>query len=118
MTRKSGASFALLTVLALGSTRARGQTAPAQTPAPDERSTAQPQSGPRGFEESRRLLQQGKFDDALATLRGMEQKNPAMAGLAHEFGVAYYKKNDFVNAITYLKKAQEENPGDAEAVQL
>jgi tetratricopeptide (TPR) repeat protein len=41
-----------------------------------------------------------------------------MKGLTHEFGVTYYKKSDFINAITYLKKAREENPNDGEAVQL
>jgi tetratricopeptide (TPR) repeat protein len=48
----------------------------------------------------------------------LEEKNPAMKGLAHELGVAYYKKSDFLNAIRYLKKARDESPADAEAEQL
>jgi tetratricopeptide (TPR) repeat protein len=70
------------------------------------------------FEQARQLLLQGKYDEALALLHGMGSKNPAMNGLAHELGAAYYKKSDFVNAIVYLKKAREQNPDDAEAVQL
>jgi tetratricopeptide (TPR) repeat protein len=70
------------------------------------------------FDAARRLLQQGKFDDALAALREIEMKQPATKGLAHEFGVAYYKKADYPSAITYLKKAREENSTDGEAVQL
>jgi len=70
------------------------------------------------FDGPRRLLQQGKYDDAIAALHDFETQRPAMKGLAHEFGTAYYKKGDYVNAIAYLKKAREENPDDGEAVQL
>ena len=58
------------------------------------------------------------LDEALAALHDIEAKQPAAKGLAHEFGVAYYKKADYPNAITYLKKAHEENSADGEAVQL
>jgi tetratricopeptide (TPR) repeat protein len=76
------------------------------------------QTGEEDFEGARRLLQQGKYDDALTELHNLETSHPAMKGLAHEFGVAFYKKNDFVNAISYLKKARTENPDDTESVQL
>lgn len=82
-----------------------------------------PASSPRSasvtdFDEARRLLQQGRYDDALAVLHDIEAKQPAAKALAHELGIAYYKKGDYPNAITYLKKAREENPEDGEAVQL
>src|SRR5712664_2455011 len=67
---------------------------------------------------SRTLLAQGKYEDALAALHDLEGKYSRLAGLSHEFGIAYYKKADYPNAITYLKKAREENPDDGEAVQL
>jgi tetratricopeptide (TPR) repeat protein len=70
------------------------------------------------FEQPRHLLQQGKYDEALAVLHDLESKQLATKGLAHELGLAYYKKADYLNAITYLKKAREENPDDGEAVQL
>lgn len=70
------------------------------------------------FQQARRFLQEGKYDDAIVALRDFEAQRPAMKGLAHEFGAAYYKKGDYVNAITYLKKAREESPDDGEAVQL
>jgi tetratricopeptide (TPR) repeat protein len=70
------------------------------------------------FDSPRRLLQQGKYDDALAALRDLEASHPGMRGLAHEFGVMYYQKSDFMNAISYLKTAQEENRDDREATQL
>jgi tetratricopeptide (TPR) repeat protein len=70
------------------------------------------------FDEPRRLLQQGKYQDALTALHQLETKYPAMKGLSHELGLAYYKKADYLNAIASFKKAQEEDPGDKEAVQL
>jgi tetratricopeptide (TPR) repeat protein len=70
------------------------------------------------FAEARRLLQQGKYDEALVSLHEIQEKHPAQRGLSHEFGVAYYKKGDYPNAIVSLKKAQEEDANDSEAVQL
>jgi len=76
------------------------------------------QSSVSALAASRTLLEQGKYDDALAALHDLEGKYPRMAGLSHEFGLAYYKKADYPNAVTYLKKAREENPEDGEAIQL
>jgi tetratricopeptide (TPR) repeat protein len=93
---------------------ARGQASPSNA-AP---SAAAAQSPSSALAASRSLLAQGKYDDALAALHDLEATNPGTPGLSHEFGVAYYKKADYPNAITYLKKAREENPDDGEAVQL
>jgi len=81
-------------------------------------SSAPTPSGESEFAEARRLLQQGKYDEALAALHDLEAKHPATPRLAHEFGAAYYNKGDYVDAIAYFKKAQAEDPGDNEAVQL
>ncbi len=70
------------------------------------------------FDTPRKLLREGKFDDAIATLENLQTKNPAMPGLAHELGVAYYRKGDYLKAIAALQKAETENPKDAEATQL
>lgn len=76
------------------------------------------ESSGSAFGEPRRLLQQGKYDEALAALHELETKRPAMRGLRHELGLAYYKKSDFLKAAASFKKALEEDPGDNEAVQL
>ena len=83
-------------------------------------SARSPQSPAPGaeFDEARKLLQQGKFDDAISALHQMGSTHPGMKGLSHELGAAYYKKGDYVNAIAFLKKAREENPEDGEALQL
>lgn len=70
------------------------------------------------FGEPRRLLREGKYDDAVAALVGMEEKQPSTPGLAHELGLAYYRKGDYLKAVASLQKAQQENPDDSEAIQL
>src|SRR5258708_9320893 len=70
------------------------------------------------FDEPRRLLQQGKYQDALTALHQLETKHPAMKGLSHELGLADYNNADYLNAIASFKKAQEQAPPDTEAAQL
>jgi tetratricopeptide (TPR) repeat protein len=77
-------------------------------------------SAPSGsaFETPRRLLQQGKNDEALAQLNQIAAENPNLKGLSREFGVAYYKTGDYLKAIDSLQKAVAEAPDDKEAIQL
>ena len=70
------------------------------------------------FVEARRLADRGKFDEAVAKLEGLAARDPETKGLAHELGVAYYKKSDYLKAVASLKKALEEDPSDNEATQL
>src|SRR6266513_1461422 len=70
------------------------------------------------FAEARRLSQQGKFDEAIAKLEALATNDPILRGLAHELGVTYYKKSDYLKAVASFRKALEEDPGDNEAVQL
>lgn len=68
-----------------------------------------------GLAEAHKLVQQGKTDDAITKLRALD---PSTKGVAQELGNAYYKKNDFSQAIQYLKKAAAEDPENQEASQL
>jgi tetratricopeptide (TPR) repeat protein len=70
------------------------------------------------FAEARKLMQQGKIDEALAELQTLERREPAAKGLALEMGTAYYKKSDFPKAIEYFKKATAADPASEEATQL
>src|SRR5438270_13810611 len=70
------------------------------------------------FAPARRLMQQGKYDEAIAQLQELSAKDPDQKGLAHELGVAYYKKGDFPKAIEFLKKAIAQDAADQEGVQL
>ena len=84
---------------------------------------AQSPSGTAGppaasFDQVHRLTEQGKFEEALAVLSELSKATPPHRSLAHEYGVTYYRKGDYLNAITWLKRASEENPNDGEAIQL
>jgi tetratricopeptide (TPR) repeat protein len=70
------------------------------------------------FSSARRLMEQGKLGEAVVQLQDLQSKNPALKGLAHEFGVAYYKKGDYIQAVDAFKRALEEDPTDNEAIQL
>jgi tetratricopeptide (TPR) repeat protein len=70
------------------------------------------------YEKVHQLTEQGKFDEALSALNEISKSNPAAKNLFHEFGVTYYRKGDYLNAITSLKRAAAENSNDTEAIQL
>jgi len=70
------------------------------------------------FDRVHRLSEQGKFDEALAILSDLSKATPPPKNLAHEYGATYYRKGDYLNAVTWLKQASLENPDDGEAVQL
>ena len=84
------------------------------------RQSAGPAAAPAdaSFGQVHRLAEQGKFDEALAALNDLASEDPRRKNLAHEFGVTYYRKGDYLAAVTYLKQAIDENPADREAVQL
>jgi tetratricopeptide (TPR) repeat protein len=110
----------LLIVTAAASTGsfANAQSPPMQgqaTDAPKPKQTVLPDTALR---EARSLSQQGKFDEAITKLEAQAAKQPDLQGVAHELGVTYYKKSDYLKAVASFKKALEENPGDSEAVQL
>src|ERR1700676_611039 len=103
----------LLALLLAGAPCSVGaQSPPAASPSAASASPDSADSRADEFSAPRRLLQQGKFDDALSQLLDLQAKHPGMKGLDHELGSAYYKKGDFVNAAMYLKNAQQEDPSD------
>jgi tetratricopeptide (TPR) repeat protein len=75
-------------------------------------------NAPPSYEEVHRLTEQGKFDEALAGLNEISKSNPSAKNLSHEFGITYYRKGDYRNAVAALQSAISENPDDAEATQL
>jgi tetratricopeptide (TPR) repeat protein len=101
---------------------AKPSQTPTSTEAPQPSPEASTQSAPYPlspeFEKPRKLLQQGKYDEALAVLTDLQATHPGMGGLSHELGLAYYKKGDYLKAAASLQKATEENKDDSEALQL
>ncbi|MGB7516297.1 MAG: tetratricopeptide repeat protein [Candidatus Acidiferrum sp.] len=79
---------------------------------------SEPAASATPFPEVDRLLQLGKFSEAITQLEAMQNQTPPPKGLARELGVAYYKKSDYVKAVANLRNSLEENPNDPEAIQL
>ena len=79
-------------VLLLALSASAQQSVPAVPGAPAAESSAE-------FAQARKLVQQGKVDEAIAQLHAMESRDPSTKGLALELGTAYYKKSDYLNAI-------------------
>jgi len=105
----------LLIALLFFSGAGSGRAGQEKVEAPQPKSTV---SADSAFDAARRLAQQGKFDEALAQLETLAAKQPDAKGLAHERGIVYYKKGDYLKAIDSLHEALAENPGDGEATQL
>jgi tetratricopeptide (TPR) repeat protein len=75
-------------------------------------------SSSASFDQVHRLTERGKFDEALTALNDISNSTPAAKDLAREFGVVYYRKGDYVNAIHSFNRALAENPQDTEATLL
>jgi len=110
--------FSFLLLIAFVSAGAQSQPAqpPVETKAAPQ--AARPEVPAPSFAEARKLLQQGKYDEAISQLQALASQNPNLAGLAHELGAAYYKQGSYMKGAEYLKQAIQENPQDSEAVQL
>jgi tetratricopeptide (TPR) repeat protein len=68
--------------------------------------------------KARQLTSQGKYDEAISELQELSVSNPTLKGVAHELGIAYYKKSDYVHATEQFQKALQQQPDDNEATQL
>jgi tetratricopeptide (TPR) repeat protein len=100
-----------------------GQTADPGVPPAKPATAATPTSAAPAdpaavFAQAQTLIDHGKFDEGIAELRQLQGRDPKMKGLNREFGVAYYKHSDFMNAAQYLQPALQEDPNDGEATQL
>jgi predicted Zn-dependent protease len=63
-------------------------------------------------------LEQGKTDEAFVTLHSLEAVRPAVKGLQHELGVAYYRTGKLPEAQRAFAAAIAEDPSDRESVQM
>ena len=70
------------------------------------------------FADADRLLQLGKYSEAIMQLEGMQNQTPPPKGLSLELGVAYYKSGDYLKAVQNFQRALKEDPDDGEAIQL
>jgi tetratricopeptide (TPR) repeat protein len=109
----------LLTTISWASrTLAQSDTSPKPQHASERPQSSSPQTPVPTFGAARKLMQEGKYDEAVSQLQALAAQNPKLTGLSHELGAGYYKKGDYLKATGYLKQAVEEDPKDSEAVQL
>jgi len=73
---------------------------------------------PPDFTKARKLMQEGKSDEAITQLLAIQGSDPAAKGLNLELGTAYYKKSDYPKAVEYLKKSLTEDSNNGESLQL
>ena len=80
--------------------------------------TSSKSNGTADYSHANQLLQQGKYDDAIAELQQVSAAHPGTAGIEHELGTAYYQKGDYPHAIESLKQALQRNAEYQESTQL
>ena len=112
LARWTWVAFLLWSCSSIGIAQQAGQSDASQTA-----SGAPAQVAPE-IVAARKLTEQGKFDEAIADLEGLETGAPNTKGLDLELGTAYYKKGDFPKAIEHLKKASAADLANGEAAQL
>ncbi len=76
------------------------------------------QSSDSALVAARKLIADGKYDNAIAQLQELRAGNPQLKGVLHELGVANYAKGDYVKASEFLRQALTEDPNDGETTQL
>ncbi|MCU1296877.1 MAG: Tetratricopeptide repeat protein [Acidobacteriaceae bacterium] len=118
--KRHALAITIMIVACLAYASSFGQTLPAQQSSKlgENSSAAAPHPAPSVFADVHRLMQQGKYDEALEQLQSLAVQNPKIEGLHHELGAAYYKKGNYSKAAEEFKQATQANPEDREAVQL
>src|SRR5215813_9193950 len=71
-----------------------------------------------GLSQAHKLMEQGKYREALEALKKIESYAPNAAGLAHDLGVTHYHLGNFADAVPALQRALAESANDHEAEQL
>src|SRR5579864_5928442 len=61
------------------------------------------------FSKERELVQQGKYDQAIAQLQQLASDHPGIKGIPRELGIAYYKKGDYFQAAKWFKEALQQD---------
>ena len=105
-----------ITLLFVASLLASAQTGP--KPSTDQTQSIPSQSNDAALAAARKLISDGKYDNAIAQLQELRAGSPQLKGVLHELGVANYAKGDYVKASEFLRQALAEDPNDGESTQL
>jgi tetratricopeptide (TPR) repeat protein len=77
-----------------------------------------PDNSQLSLAQAHKDLEQGKQTEAIALLQKLAAIQPPVKGLQHELGVAYYRTGKLVEAQHAFAAAIQEDPSDAESVQM
>ena len=78
--------------------------------------STQPQTGQ--LQAANQLINQGRLDEAIVKLSGLQKLMPEPKGVERQLGIAYYRKGDFSHAEAAFARSVQQDPEDHEAVQL
>src|SRR5437868_793632 len=118
MTRNRLAYLALGALyLAIGSVGSAQETSYPATGSPPSATSSQGQDESE-VRKAGDLLRQNRLDAAISLLKPLQAASPRVPRAAHELGLAYYRKAEYLLALAPLKAALEENADDKEAIQL
>src|SRR5260370_20458196 len=67
---------------------------------------------------ARQLLDHGKIDEGMVVLKELSARQPGLKGLAHAWGVAYYKKNNYSQADPFLPPCLKDKTSDKATVSI
>lgn len=79
---------------------------------------AQSSSGITDLAEARELLEHDHPEQAITILEKLSAAQPAVKGVQHELGIAYYRTSKLIEAKAAFAKAIDEDAADRESVQM
>jgi tetratricopeptide (TPR) repeat protein len=68
--------------------------------------------------EAQRLVQVGRYQDALTKLEGLEKKHPEVAAIYEIRGGVAYMNKDYIKALDDYRKASRNNPFNLEVINM
>lgn len=95
-----------------------GAHAGAQEVSPGQPQAALPSAPSADLTEAHKLVEQGRYREAVQSLKKIQSQSPGRSGLAHDLGAAYYHLGNYADAVSALQQALAESPDDHETEQL
>src|SRR5437868_8242003 len=84
--------------------------ASAQTEPVNQKAASEPRaSDSDALSDAKRLIDEGRLDDAIHNLNALQQQHPETPDLQYQLGLAYYRKGDFAQAQSALARAMDED---------
>ena len=86
--------------------------------APQSPSSSPADAAPITFDSAKELAAKGRLDQAMAQLNQLAAEEPEAAGVERLRGLIFYQREQFTQAIDAFTKAEAQDPGDRESVEM